>query len=155
MNELQDSWATYVQEFAQWTSFITLTFSDADRTHDVTRDEATYKWRRLVQVLNQEIFGNHYTRIVGHSYFAYALAYEYQKRGALHLHALTDRRVHWHRINYYWRHVAGIAMIKPVNDKDKVSRYLAKYVTKGGELSMYKPKVYKEPPFKPLWYLGI
>lgn len=155
MSELRDTWSEYVENFSQWESFWTLTFADRDRTHDVTRTEAEYLWRRLVQSLNTDLFGNHYTRIVGHCYFGYALAFEYQTRGALHMHALVDRRANWELANRLWRQMAGIIKIKKVDDVHKVSRYLSKYVTKGGDLNMYRPKAYKEPAFKPMWYLGL
>jgi hypothetical protein len=153
-SDLGAAWADYVAAFAPWLSFWSLTFSEKDRTHDVTRDEAVFLWRRLVQSLNRRLYGNHYTRIVGHCYFSYALAFEYQTRGALHMHALVDRRTDWEFINKIWRHMAGIVKIVPVENAEGVSRYLSKYVTKGGELVMYRAKVDKEPAFKPLWYLG-
>ena len=155
MNDLQNSWSEYVANFAKWESFWSLTFADRDRTHDVTRTEAEFLWRRLVQALNTDLFGNHYTRIVEHCYFAYALAFEYQTRGTLHMHALVDRRTNWELINRLWRQMAGIAKIKPVENVEGVSRYISKYVTKGGDVVMYRPKKYKEPTFKPLWYLGL
>ena len=155
MSELGDTWANYVAGIANWQSFWSLTFADRDRTHDVTRAEAEYLWRRLVQVLNRDLFRNNYTRIVGHSYFAYALAYEYQTRGTLHMHALVDRRTNWELANDTWRRMAGIIKIKPVDDLLGISRYMSKYVTKGGDVVLYRPKKYKEPAFKPMWYLGV
>ncbi len=155
MNELRDTWSEYIANFAEWNSFWSLTFADRDRTHDVTRTEAEFLWRRLVQALNIDLFGNHYTRIVGHCYFAYMLAFEFNTRGILHMHALVDRRTNWELANRIWRQMAGIIKIKSIEDKEGVSRYLSKYVTKGGEVVPYRPKVYKEPAFKPLWYLGM
>lgn len=155
MSELRDTWSEYIAGFAEWTSFWSLTFADRDRTHDVTRSEAEFLWRRLVQSLNTDLFGNHYTRIVGHSYFAYALAYEYQKRGTLHMHALVDRRTNWELANRIWRQMAGIIKIKKVEDLQGASRYMSKYVAKGGDVVLHRPQSYKEPAFKPLWYLGL
>src|SRR5512146_423516 len=124
MSELGKAWAEYVAGFAEWQSFLSLTFADRDRTHDVTRDEAVFLWRRLVQALNKDLFGNHYTRIVGHSYFSYALAFEYQLRGTLHMHALVDRRTNWELANRLWRRMAGIIKIKGVEDVQGAARYL-------------------------------
>ncbi len=155
MSELRNAWSDYVENFSPWKSFWSLTFSDADRTHDVTRTEAEFLWRGLVQSLNRDLFGNHYTRIVGHCYFAYALAFEYQKRGILHMHALVDKRTNWELANRLWRQMAGIIKIKPVEDLHGVSRYMSKYVTKGGDVVLYRPKKEKEPAFKPFWYLGL
>lgn len=155
MNELGKAWSEYVASFADWKSFWSLTFADRDRTHDVTHDEAKFLWRRLIQLLNTDLFGNHYTRIVGHCYFPYALAFEYQTRGTLHMHALVGRPTNWELANRLWRQMAGIIKIKPVEDVQGVSRYISKYVTKGGDVEMYRPQIYKEPAFKPLWYLGL
>jgi len=151
---LRGAWADMVAGFADWSAFYTLTFSDKDRNHAVSRDESLFLWRRLVQSLNRRLFGNSYTRIVGHSYFSYALAFEYQSRGAIHMHALVDNVTDWEYINTLWRSMAGIAKIKPVHDKDKVAKYLCKYVTKGGDVLLYRAvKGYKQPAFKPMWYL--
>ena len=155
MDELGNAWSEYVATFAIWKSFWTLTFADRDRTHDVTRPEAEFLWRRLVRSLNTDLFGNHYTRIVKHCYFSYALAFEFQQRGTLHMHALVDRPTNWELANRLWRQMAGIIKIKPVEDVLGVSRYLSKYVTKGGDVTLYRCSTYKEPAFKPLWYLGL
>jgi len=155
MDELGNAWSEYVATFTVWKSFWTLTFADRDRTHDVTRVEAEYLWRRLVQALNTDLFWNHYTRIVDHCYFSYALAFEYQQRGTLHMHALVDRPTNWELANRLWRQMAGIIKIKPVEDLLGVSRYMSKYVTKGGDVVLYRPQSFKEPAFKPLWYLGL
>jgi len=150
---LHDTWAVYLAGLTKWTSFWTLTFSEADRTHEVSRDESEFLWRRLVQVLNRDLYRNHYVRIVGHSYFSYALAFEYQIRGAIHMHALVDRVTNWELANDVWRHMAGIIKIKPVYDGLKVAKYLCKYVTKGGDIKLYVAKKFKPPSFKPMWFL--
>jgi len=155
MSELSNAWAEYVDQFADWISFWTLTFSEKDRIYDVTREEAEAKWRRLVSFLNKDLFGNNYRRIVHHSYFSYALAFEYQTRGILHMHALVSGRTNWEYANDLWRRMAGIIKIKPVDNAQKASRYLAKYVSKGGEVLVYRTPTHKEPAFKPLWYLGL
>lgn len=157
---LSQVWTEYVSDFADWKTFLTLTFEQSDRTHDVTQTEAQFNFRRLVQVLNTDLYGHHYTRIVGHSYFAYALAFEPHKSGLLHLHALLDNRTNWSLIMRYWQgdkrpfHF-GIANISRVSDIGQSAKYICKYVTKGGELVLYKPKKLKEPKFSPLWYLGL
>jgi len=152
---LRDQWAAYVASFSTWTAFYTLTFSDQDRTHDVTLTECNFLWRRLVQLMNRNLYGNNYTRIVGHCYFDYALAFEYQKRGALHMHALVSGRTHWEFVNRVWRHMAGIVKIVPVDDSYKTAKYLCKYITKGGDVILHRAKrPIKEPSFKPLWYIG-
>jgi len=71
------------------------------------------------------------------------------------MHALVDRRTNWELANRLWRRMAGIIKIKTVEDVQGVSRYISKYVTKGGDVVLYRPEAYKEPAFKPLWYLGL
>jgi len=153
--ELTNEWAEWMSGLSDWCSFWTLTFAEADRTHDVTQTEANFKWRRLVQILNTDLWGNHYTRAIGHSYFGYALAHENNKRGLLHMHALVDDRTNWELANRIWRKIAGIIKIKPVASKEKVSKYLCKYITKEGSVSIYMPTKRKQPSFVPLWYMGV
>jgi hypothetical protein len=157
---LSQVWGSYVENFAKWQTFLTLTFEQADRTHEVTPTEAQFNFRRLVQVLNTDLYGHHYTRIVGHSYFAYALAFEPHKSGLLHMHALMDNRTNWSLIMRYWQgdkrpfHF-GIANISKVNDAKQSAKYLCKYITKGGDVILYKPEKVKEPKFKPAWFQPI
>jgi hypothetical protein len=159
-DNLSSAWTNYVVGFAHWSTFLTLTFEQADRTHSVTQTEAHFKFRRLVQVLNNDLYGHHYTRIVGHSYFAYALAFENHKSGLLHMHALLDNRTNWSLIKRYWQgdkrpYHMGIADIKRVDDLGKSAKYICKYVTKGGEIVLHKPDKLKVPSFSPSWYTGI
>lgn len=149
-NELREGWEIWVKGFADWKSFLTLTFRDI-----VTRDQSENQFRYLLQVLNRDLFGNHYTRIVGHSYFAYVSAWEHQKRGALHLHVLVDRPINFRLVHTVWNKMAGFAWIEPVKDLDTTVSYISKYVSKGGDLSVHKPLKVKEPAFKPMWYMGI
>src|SRR5215210_1099626 len=155
--DLSQVWTEYVAGFAHWTSFVTLTFETADRTHNVTQTEAHFKFRRLVQVLNNDLYGHHYTRIVGHSYFAYALAFENHKSGILHMHALMDNRTNWQLIHQYWQgdkrpfHM-GIVHIERA-DIGVHTKYICKYVTKGGQIVLHKPTKSKVPKFSPDWYM--
>jgi hypothetical protein len=152
-SEYKNTWAEFIENLAKWNSFWTLTFSEADRTHAVTKDESEFLWRRLVQRLNRDLYGNHYTRIVSHSYFSYALAFEYQTRGAIHMHALIAGITNWELANKVWRKMAGIIKIEPVVDGLKAAKYLCKYVAKGGDLRIYVAKKDKLPSFKPMWFL--
>ena len=145
--ELVEGWQQYVTSFADWKSFITLT---SDKIN--TRDQFEHKFRYLVRILNRDLFGNNYTRIVGHSYFSYALGLEWQKRGAVHFHVLVDRVVHFDAIHRAWQSMAGWAYIKPVHDAEGVAGYISKYVAKGADLELYKAAKVKEPSFKPEWY---
>lgn len=148
--ELSSCWATYTKDFAPWKSFLTLTFREI-----VTRDQAEHMWRFLVQVMNQELYGNHYVRIVGHSYFSYVAGFEYQKRGALHMHVLVDQPIHFSFVHSIWNKMAGWAWIEPVTDLEKAVNYVSKYVVKDGELVVWKQRNFKLPSFVPLWFSGL
>ena len=148
--ELVEGWVNFVAGFTDWKSFITLTSRDI-----VTRDQIEHKFRWLVRRLNSGLFGNNYTRIVGHSYFSYALGLEYQKRDVLHAHVLVDRKVNFEAIHQIWNSLSGFAYIVPVVDAVGAAGYLSKYVSKGGDLSLYRAVKVKEPVFKPMWYIGL
>ena len=148
--ELLEGWKEYVTGFANWQSFITLTSREI-----VTRDQIEHKFTWLVQRLNADLFGNNYTRIVGHSYFSYAIGLEHQKRDVLHAHVLVDRKVHFDLIHRLWNTISGFAHIVPVKDAVGAAGYLSKYVSKGGDLSLYKAVKVKEPRFQPGWYIGL
>lgn len=148
--DLVEGWEQFVTGFADWKSFITLTSREI-----VTRDQIEHKFRWLVRRLNSDLFGHNYTRIVGHSYFSYALGLEYQKRDVLHAHVLVDRKVNFEAIHQIWNSMSGFAYIVPVVDAAGAAAYLSKYVSKGGDLSLYKPAKVKEPAFMPWWYIGL
>jgi len=144
---LREQWESYIRGFADWKLFLTLTFRDI-----VTRDQAEHLFRFLIQVMNQDLYGNHYTRIVGHSYFSYVAGFENQKRGALHIHVLVDQRVHFDLVHSIWQKVAGYAWIEPVRDLSRAVSYVSKYVVKGGDLQVWKQCNFKDPSFCPMWF---
>jgi hypothetical protein len=143
-------WLTPV---ADWNSLITLTFDRKDKTHPVTKTEALFSVRRLIQTLNIELFGKHYVRKVGHSYFPYILGMEHPREGLLHCHLLTARRLNYSLIIENWYKHCGYAMIEKVDDKEGSVRYVCKYVVKGGSVDVYIPNKIIEPKFKPMWYI--
>jgi hypothetical protein len=150
--ELFEGWQSWIKGFAPWSSFVTLTFKDFQ-----TRDQAEHAFRFLLRVMNTDLFGNHYSRIVGHNYCAYVVGFETQTRGALHMHVLFDRPVNYSLIHSIWcgdpkKPRFGFAWIKPVDDVDGAVSYLSKYVTKNGDLLLYKPAEVKQPAFVPYWF---
>ncbi len=67
---------------------------------------------------------------------------EYQMRGVLHYHALMSaivdlngfaRRLSWMD---EWKKLAGFTKIEPVFDKTAVTKYVTKYVVKGGDIDV-------------------
>jgi hypothetical protein len=148
--ECAGSWSDYVFEFANWKNFVTLTFEK-----EYSRETVWQYWRTLVQMLNSDLYGHHYTRLVGHSYFSYCLAFEKQERGAYHLHALVAGRLNFKMIHDFWGHIAGFAWISVINNKLGCARYVSKYVIKDGDIVLYRPPSgleIKPPAFLPMWY---
>ena len=81
----------------------------------------------------------------------WARGIEYQKRDVLHFHALigcqninldryTDRR-HWAD---EWNEMAGFARIEKVKSAKEATRYVTKYVTRGGQIDL-SPNITSTP----------
>lgn len=165
LQEQQRAWVTWMLEARTWRHFLTLEFREI-----ATREKALGSWRRLVQKLNIDLWGNHYTRIVGHSYFAYLLGVEQQQRGAYHLHALIDQPLNYQLIHDAWHVIGGdkqakdnpsdknhigFAWIEQIKDPIGAVIYVTKYVAKQGDMDIHLPPkwVYeKQPAFKPYWW---
>ena len=124
-DELHKVTAEWIADLKPWKVYGTLTFRDPKEV-----DVAFSFWRRLVQVLNRDAFGNHYSRKVGHSYFSYILATEYQQREALHYHFLDDRPLNFDLIHSWWGAAAGFAWIEKVKDRASCIGYISKYILK-------------------------
>lgn len=154
-NDITDAWLVWVAEKCKWKFMVTLTVKDPD----MKRESLIKAWSRLLRYINDEVFGQNYTRKVGHSYFSYMLGIEKQKRGALHLHILIDRPIPITYIRKLWDSAWGIGWvgIDKVTSDVGACEYLTKYVAKGGEIIPFfaREEVYKmKPPRKDFvwWY---
>lgn len=137
---------------AEWKNYVTLTFRDP-RFADV----AKRYYLRMVQILNKDAFGKRYVRKVGHSYFSYVLATEYQRREAIHFHVLADRPLNYDLIHRWWNAAAGFAWIEPIESRADVVRYCSKYCVKGGELDLFITDKSRTPmigPLPPAWWIN-
>lgn len=143
---LTDEWVNWLVK-VDWTSFITLTFKDM-----IAPDTAIKHFKNLIYSLNVDCFGKKYTRIVGHSYFSYAYAIEYQKRDVLHFHMLTDKPINFRFIHDWWGLRCGYVWTDIINNKLEVVQYLAKYILKNGEVSVYLADGDYSPLIKPFWW---
>ena len=142
--------ALWIGKLKDWKTFITLTFKD-----ETTQDVAKSKFRYLVQVLNRDAFGSHYTQKVGHSYFSYILAMEYQRRGVPHFHVLADKPINFDLVHRYWNAAAGFAWLEPVESQEAVVSYCSKYCVKGGELDIFESESGRSPmvgSLPPYWW---
>lgn len=132
--ELFETWVTFVNGLSDWVVFVTLTYKD-DCPYP---DKAWMNYYALISALNKRMFGKSYTRKVGHSYFSYAVAMEYQKRDVPHFHFVADQYLDFSFIHDYWGGKHGFAYIQKIRSSRDVCLYLAKYLLKGGEVSVYK-----------------
>lgn len=142
-----------------FTAFWSLTFNPEKFPSGVTPAQCSWLWRHvIVEHLNTELYGNHYRRIVGHSYFGYVVGIEPHKSGALHLHACTTDRTNWSRACELWQAGGklnvGTIHIRRIVDAPDALRYTLKYTAKGGDLLFYRPDKHKEPAFEPMWYMA-
>lgn len=140
--------ADWICNQATWTTFLTLTF----RNIDTTEEHADKGYRWLVRVLNKELFGDRYTRIVNHSYFSYFIAQEKQKRGALHYHVLIDRPVNYRLIHDFWGRYFGYAQTQRIRSVYSTAIYAIKYCIKDNNYRIYKAAAYYKPETLPEWW---
>lgn len=155
MEELSEVTSRWIASRFNWKVYGTLTFREP-REPDV----ADRYWRRLVQVLNREAFGKQYVRRVGHSYFSYVLAMEYQKREVVHFHFLSDKPICFDLLHAYWNSAAGFAWMEKVESVEAVSIYVTKYLLKAAcRLQLFECKNPRTPlitgpegTFLPYWW---
>lgn len=119
-----------------WEWFVTLTF-----TADVHEERAFKLFRLWASKLNRELYGPRWSRFNRGVYWV--LAFERQKSGRWHIHALLTgvkqaRRLTWMDNWVALDAVAGWARIEAVEDEAAVSKYLTKYVTKEGRIEFSK-----------------
>ncbi len=132
------AWREFIGRFPmQW--FCTLTF-----TEDVHPERAAKLFRLFIRRLNKALYGSHYERR-GRAGVFWVLAWEYQKRGVLHFHALLGdvenlnaraRRLDWMDTWQGFGPPAGFARIEEIHSQHAVNDYVTKYVTKGGQIDL-------------------
>lgn len=144
----------WLDSITVWSSMITLTFKEP-----VTAESAKRWFSSLIRVLNEDVFGDHYTKIrgVGHSYFSYICGMEYQIREVVHFHVLVDRPVNYQLIHKWWGLKCGFAFIKPVvaDTIGGAVRYVTKYVCKGGDenIDVWINLARRDPRCLPNWWV--
>jgi hypothetical protein len=133
-----EAWRTFIARYPmQW--FCTFTFRDS-----VHPERATKLFRLFIRRLNRALYGSHYERRGSAGVF-WVLAWEYQKRGVLHFHALIGdvenldaraRRFDFMKIWEGFGPPAGFARIERIDSQEAVQSYVTKYVTKGGQIDL-------------------
>jgi len=141
----------WLSNIRNWNTFSTLTFKE-----DVSDEFAMRMLKGLIRSLNQGVFGNNYTRLVGHSYFSYICGVERQERGTPHFHILFDRSIDYERLWEWWftrcGYVKTIECGETVTDRNNLIGYLSKYITKDGELIIFLAERRFFPPKKFSWW---
>ena len=138
---LTDCWTDFIDHVGKnipggWQWFTTLTF----KSFNVGPESASKAWNRWLRKLNKECFGNHYQR-EGKG-IVVVRATEMQQREVIHFHALMGGGLgNILRKSYEaeWNKENGFAFIKPYRGEQGAKRYIAKYVSKGGELDVSVP----------------
>lgn len=141
--------AYYVQEFAHWHSMVTLTM---DNEHLCSRDKFYERIKFLIRCLNKDLYGHNYIRSIGHSYFSYVLGFELTTNQVLHAHMLVSHPIDFSMVHKIWNKISGFAYITKVDNREKASRYISKYVTKDGDLIFFKSKGAHPPLVYPSWW---
>lgn len=101
--------------FEEHSKFVTLTF--AENVTDL--DEANKQFKRFIQRMRYK-----------YGAFKYAVAIEFQKRGAAHYHMMSNLPyIPKKELAEIWRQ--GFVRINDIKHVDNVGAYLSKYMTKG------------------------
>jgi hypothetical protein len=140
---LRDAWIALLGRW-EWEWFCTFTFRDM-----VHPEAADKRFRVLISQANRVLFG-----VRWHKHGAglrWVRALEYQKRDVIHYHALMAGVQDLRRLTWMdrWHELAGYARIEPIESTAAVSRYVSKYVVKGGEIDMGGPLVAPDLPLFP------
>jgi len=143
----REAYVAWISSLAEWKVFVTLTFAE-----DRPLDSAKSFFRKLLRELNRDLLGRRYYRVVGHSYFSYVLASEYQKRGAIHFHLLADRPLNFRLLHDLWNEWAGFAQTAILDSPSRAVSYVVKYVVKNDDIEIYRSKWRGEPVARPSWW---
>ena len=132
-NELRNAYAEFIDRWPwQWLCSLTFEYSK----HPESAKKSFHYW---IKKLNREIYGCRAQKR-NQSIF-WVLAMEPHKSGNIHFHALLGDVVDLNescsrkKAHDLWYGIAGINHIDPIDENsERVSSYVCKYVTKGGEL---------------------
>jgi hypothetical protein len=144
---MRKEWSEWLS-MRKWCVFLTLTFRE-----ETSPEVALRLFQLLVRKLNENVYGDHYTRYVHHSYFSYVVGIEYQSRGTIHFHVLIDRPVNFTLIHTLWNAWAGFAKPEIIMQNENAVYYVTKYAAKCGQMEppFFAKKKYT-PAFLPQWW---
>jgi len=130
----QDGWAKWLNELP-WDMYHTLTFKD--RT---APEQAEKEFHRYVRRINERLYGKRYRK--KGTAINWARALEYQKRGVIHFHCLTNGTmpVKYSDLRHLWNTVSdntGFSYIEKYDPGKGATAYLSKYVVKDGDIDVF------------------
>ena len=133
-DRVRAAWAELLTRWS-WEWFCTLTFSNP-RVHPERANKAFRVW---LAIANRTLFGRRWHKR-GEG-VTWARGLELQQRGTIHFHVLVAGVADLRRLTMMdeWARLAGWARIRPVESQERVARYVAKYVAKGGEIDLGGP----------------
>lgn len=138
-------WAQFLGR-TPWQLFGTHTFRihHAGRSGGVHPEKASKALRFFVSSINRDLYGRDWGRR-WHGGLQWAVGQEFHKDGRLHLHSVIAaptgdlyrlvRFSEWHR---FWRKEFGNNRLERPRSQEHVSHYIAKYVSKAGEVDFSK-----------------
>lgn len=134
VGRIVEGWERFIDRY-QWDWFATFTFRE-----EIHPEAADKRFRVWMKSLQQAVAGNNY-RLNPRDQVRWVRGLEWQKRGALHFHALMYHRMD---LNLIQRRKAweaewlgltdSFASIYPCDSSGAVRSYIAKYCGKGGEV---------------------
>ncbi len=134
--ELRQAWVSFLLPHP-WQLFLTLTF---DRTcvspsHGMSPERADKGFRRLVQFVNERLFGKRWLRTTKHKGVIWARVDEAHGDGVLHFHAVMYIPSSMfpedliRAIRDWWGRRFGMARAEVPRSRDDVLHYLTKYLS--------------------------
>jgi hypothetical protein len=153
--DLQKGWQEFISRY-DFDLFVTFTFRD-----EIKLWKAKMRFKKWLGSLNSDLFGWRYSwKGKG---IRYAVAYEYQKRGTLHFHALLGakglKELNREHMAKLWkcngqrdkktgtlvdRIVNGHAVIDIYDPARGAIQYMTKHIYKDGEIDMSVPRKERE-----------
>lgn len=148
--ELQKGYIEMISRY-EYDLFVTLTFQE-----DISHEKAFKRFKKWLGSLNKKLFGWRYKRKgLG---IRYVVAFESQKRGTLHFHALLGanglKELNMEYMAKLWkcngqrdkngilldRMVNGHADIKVYDPEQGAIQYMTKHIYRGGEIYIDAPR---------------
>lgn len=149
---LRHAWMSYLQPH-RWGAFLTLTF---DRRRSLLAYSPSPEWadkafRRLVQFVNESIYGKRWLRDTKHKGVIWARVEEAHADGALHLHAVVCAPARTipasllRAMKDWWGRHFGIARIEIPRSLDDVLHYLTKHIAFPDRAELHISKNFQRP----------